>query len=134
LPIPLAVFKELGNETIELKIALSYFVDPNPGLSANIDPQRYQSHGLRFDLQRRGETLPKFRERVNAAERDDPRQAASGEPDDTRWMLGARSMSAGSLHCDVWTGPAIELLGRNHVSIATPDPRPRGKRFGILNC
>ena len=117
LPIPPAVLEELGNEMIELKITVSYFVDPNPGLSANIDPQRYQSHGLRFDLQRRGETLLKFKERVNAAERDDPRQAASGEPDDTHWMLGARSMSAGSLHCDVWTGPAIELLRRNHLCI-----------------
>ena len=117
LPIPPAVLEELGNETIDLKIVLSYFVDPNPGLSANIDPQRYQSHGLRFDLQRRGETLSKFKEQVNAAERDSPRQAASREPDDTRWMLGARSMSAGSLHCDIWTGPAIELLGRSHLCI-----------------
>ena len=32
-------------------------------------------------------------------------------------MLGEDSISAGSLHCDVWTGPAIELLGRNTLCI-----------------
>jgi hypothetical protein len=38
---------------VEMKVTLSYFIDPNPGLSANLDAQRYQSHGLRFDHQRR---------------------------------------------------------------------------------
>ncbi len=32
-------------------------------------------------------------------------------------MLGEESVSAGSLHCDVWSGPAIELLGRNTLCI-----------------
>lgn len=32
-------------------------------------------------------------------------------------MLGDDSISAGSLHCDVWTGPAIELLGRDTLCI-----------------
>jgi hypothetical protein len=32
-------------------------------------------------------------------------------------MLGEDSISAGSLHCDVWTGPAIELLGRDTLCI-----------------
>jgi hypothetical protein len=32
-------------------------------------------------------------------------------------MLGERSVSAGSLHCDVWTGPAIELAGRDMLCI-----------------
>ncbi len=43
----LVVFGALGlrlyNELIDLKVTLSYFVDPNPGFSANVDPQRYQS-------------------------------------------------------------------------------------------
>src|ERR1019366_1464093 len=107
----------LENEIVELKITLSYFIDPNPGLSANIDPQRYQSHGLRFDLRRKGETLARFKARVNASEREVPRVAPPSEPDDARWMLGARSVSAGSLHCDVWTGPAIELSGRETLCI-----------------
>lgn len=116
LPLPNTVLESLNNETVQLKITLSYFIDPNPGFSANIDPQRYQSYGLRFDLKRRGETLDQFRKRVNVAERDEDRVAAA-QADDNRWMLGAKSISAGSLHCDVWTGPAIDLLGRDKLCI-----------------
>jgi Subtilase family len=117
LPIPRHMLEELANEIVELKITLSYFIDPNPGLSANTDPQRYQSHGLRFDLKRKAETLDVFKRRVNAEERDDPRVGPQREDDDGRWLLGPKSVSAGSLHCDVWTGPAIELAGRDTLCI-----------------
>ena len=116
LPISGALLEELENEPVELKVTLSYFIDPNPGLSANVDPQRYQSHGLRFDLQRPRETLAQFKKRVNASESENPRRAA-GAPADGRWVLGADSISAGSLHCDVWRGPAIELLGRSMLCV-----------------
>jgi Subtilase family len=117
LPIPGRMLEELQNEIVELKVTLSYFVDPNPGLSANVDPQRYQSYGFRFDLRRKNEALARFKKRVNASEREDPRVAPRSEPDDARWMLGSSSVSCGSLHCDVWTGPAIELLGRDTLCV-----------------
>lgn len=107
----------MENEPVEVKITLSYFIDPNPGLAASIDPQRYQSYGLRFDLRRKGEAVSNFKKRVNASERENPRIAPQSEPDDDRWMLGPNSVSAGSLHCDVWAGPAIELLGRDMLCI-----------------
>lgn len=117
LPIPPGMLEQLENETVELKITLSYFIDPNPGLGANVDPQRYRSHGLRFDLRRSNESIDEFKRRVNAAEREDPRRAANGINDDNRWLLGPQSIAAGSLHCDVWTGPAIELLRRDLLCI-----------------
>jgi len=117
LPIPSRMLEALENTPLELKVTLSYFIDPNPGLSANVDPQRYQSHGLRFDLRRKRESLSHFKRRVNASEREDPRKGPASEPDDSRWVLGTQSISAGSLHCDVWRGPAIELLGRDVLCI-----------------
>lgn len=117
LPLPANVLEDLGNNPIELKVTLSYFIDPNPGLSANVDPQRYQSFGLRFDLRRKGETIANFKKRVNAAERENPRGAGPGGPDDNGWLLGPKSVAAGSLHCDVWSGPAIDLLGRDQICI-----------------
>ena len=117
LPFPPAMLERLENEVIELKITLSYFIDPSPGLSANVDPQRYQSFGLRFDLRRKGETIDQFKQRVNAAELEDPAIAPRNQQDDGRWMLGPQSVSAGSLHCDVWTGPALELLARDTLCV-----------------
>ncbi|WP_201724161.1 S8 family peptidase, partial [Bradyrhizobium centrolobii] len=74
LPIPGDMLEQLENEPVELKVTLSYFIDPNPGLSANVDSQRYQSYGLRFDHQRPRETLTQFKNRVNASEREEPRR------------------------------------------------------------
>ncbi len=117
LPIPPALLEQLRDEIVELKITLSYFVEPNPGLAASLDPQRYQSFGLRFDLRRKNESLSIFKQRVNASEREDPRIAPRTEPDDGRWLLGPQSVSAGSLHSDTWSGPAIELLGRDYLCV-----------------
>jgi hypothetical protein len=118
LPIPSHMLEQLENEIVELKVTLSYFIDPNPGLSANVDAQRYQSHGLRFDLQRKNESLTRFKRRVNAAEREQSQhRQPNNAPADPKWMLGDDSISAGSLHCDVWTGPAIELLGRDTLCV-----------------
>jgi hypothetical protein len=141
LPIPGNLLEELENEPVELKVTLSYFIDPNPGLSANVDSQRYQSHGLRFDLQRPRETLAQFKKRVNASE-SESRRRAPGMPADGRWVLGADSISAGSLHCDVWRGPAIELLGRNMLCVkpingwwrnrASPDVCNQKTRYSLI--
>lgn len=141
LPIPDRMLEELDNEPVELKLTLSYFVDPNPGLSANVDPQRYQSHGLRFDLQRRNESFERFRHRVNVAERDGAARPVN-EAADWRWTLGDDSVSAGSLHSDTWTGPAIELLRRKALCIkpvngwwrqrASPEVCNRKTRYALI--
>lgn len=142
LPIPAGLLEELENEPVELKVTLSYFIEPNPGLSANVDAQRYQSFGLRFDLQRPRESLVQFKNRVNAAERENPRRRGQAMPADPRWTLGSDSVSAGSLHCDVWKGPAIELLARNTLCIkpvngwwrnrASPDVCNQKARYALV--
>lgn len=124
-----------------MKVTLSYFIEPNPGFSANVDPQRYQSFGLRFAHQRRSETVGEFKNRVNNSEPVDTFGASSASTDG-RWILGADSVSAGSLHSDVWVGPAIELLNRPWLCIrpvngwwrnrAKPDVVDRETRYALV--
>ena len=56
-----------------------------------------------------------FRQRINRLERGEEKlpQAAS----DPRWTFGSQSIAAGSLHCDVWIGPAAELAARGLIAI-----------------
>ena len=91
-----------------MKVTLSYFIEPNPGRFGSISPDYYRSAGLRFDFERVGELLDDFRARVNADERGE-NWSASAKPD-PHWLLGPKSISGGSLHCDVREGPAIDLL------------------------
>ena len=139
LPWPRAALESLGEQDVSLKITLSYFVEPNPGSSAAFDPYRYQSFGLRFDLKRRSETAVNFAKRLNKKAWEQPKDRPSTDSDGDRWLFGTQSMSAGSLHSDEWTGPAVNLLSRNIICIkpvggwwkdrATADVRGRKALF-----
>ncbi len=117
LPWPLRTLEDLGEAEVELKVTLSYFIEPNPGASSSVDPQRYQSFGLRFDLMRPLEDSQEFLQRLNTKEREDPKDRVRFAAEDNRWMLGSQSVSAGSLHCDVWRGPAAQLALRNMLCV-----------------
>ena len=115
LPWPVRVLQQLGNERVRMKVTLSYFVEPNPGRFGGVSPDYYRSAGLRFDFKRVGEQVDDFQARVNAGERDD--DWSGGTRPDLRWLLGPKSISGGSLHCDVWEGPAVELADRGAVAV-----------------
>jgi len=117
LPWPREVLEQLGERDARLKITLSYFIEPNPGKAAAVDPQYYQSFGLRFDLRRRLESMRVFLKRVNPLERDDPRERVPHVVDDDRWAFGQNSIAAGSVHCDEWTGPAVRLNSRDIICV-----------------
>lgn len=112
LPWPSETLQELGESRVHLKVTLSYFVEPNPGYASAIDPMRYQSFGLRFDLKRAQETRYNFLGRRNLHERDTDDRPLQGVRD-KGWLLGERAISAGSLHCDIWSGAAVDLAARN---------------------
>lgn len=116
LPWPKAELERLENRTVQLKITLSYFIEPSPGEMAQVNPARYQSFGLRFDLKKKSETEAAFRHRINKLDsmEEKPPQPES----DNRWIFGPKSISAGSVHCDVWIGPAIELASRDKIAIS----------------
>jgi hypothetical protein len=115
LPWPRQALESLGEKDVQLKITLSYFVEPSPGKTAPVTPARYRSCGLRYELKRSGETAAVFRQRINRLERGED-QLPRADPD-PRWTFGGQSVAAGSLHSDVWIGPAAELAARGIIAI-----------------
>ncbi|MCC5981894.1 MAG: hypothetical protein JJU26_09280, partial [Oceanicaulis sp.] len=118
LPWPADVLRqnEYYSQLFSLKITLSYFVEPNPGKSAAVDPANYQSFGLRFVLKRPGETADQFRRRINSAEQVGQNNAPAVDDVGT-WQFGSNSITAGSLHCDIWTGTGAQLASRNLICV-----------------
>jgi hypothetical protein len=114
LPWPRRSLEALEDNVITLKVTLSYFIEPNLTGRAATRPDTYRSFGLRFAMKKRGETDRQFRARVNAAQEkndDGVDQEAS------HWLLGPKAISAGSLHCDLWRGRAIDLANQNQIAI-----------------
>jgi hypothetical protein len=38
-------------------------------------------------------------------------------PEPSHWLLGPKAMQAGSLHCDLWRGYAVDLASHDHIAI-----------------
>ena len=130
LPWPRGVLEDLGNEQVEMRITLSYFIEPNPS-QRGYSRYRYESHGLRFDVKRPTESTRSFRARVNAAAEG---QGTSSASDDPFWLIGVRNRHRGSLHSDVWRGPAVELANRANVAVfPTPGWWRLRHRLGSVN-
>ena len=113
LPWPTALLQELGNAIVTLKVTLSYFVEPNLSGKAATRPDTYRSFGLRFDMKKRTESAAAFRRRLTQRrDRDEHRASES-----SHWLLGPNAFRAGSLHCDLWRGAAVDLAGHDEIAI-----------------
>lgn len=118
LPWPKDELLALPPETkVELRITLSYFIEPNPSARGTASKFHYPSHRLRFDVQRPlDETTADFVARINAAaareDEDDPI-----DPKDPNWLIGDRQRHRGSLHQDIWKGTAAELASRGYIAV-----------------
>ena len=116
LPWPLDALEALGEETVEMRVTLSYFIEPNPSNRGVTSRYRYESHGLRFDVKRPREGEREFRARINAAARDEE-EGTRIRTDDPQWLIGTQNRHKGSLHSDIWRGTAAELASRGLIAI-----------------
>lgn len=115
LPWPRDELAALGEMDVELRITLSYFIEPNPGERGWTRRHRYASHSLRFAVKRSLESLEAFRRRINKAAQDEEAGAAgAGGGDD--WVLG-QIRDRGSLHSDIWRGSAAALAERDAIGV-----------------
>jgi hypothetical protein len=116
LPWPTKELQKLGSETVKMRATLSYFIDPYPVRKEGERQARYPSTRLRFDLKQALETPENFLKRVNEKENaSKDREPAPREQGD--WFLGPIARHTGSLHHDIWTGPAAYLADKGTLAV-----------------
>ena len=116
LPWPRAELASIGVRDVELRVTLSYFVEPNPGERGWTRRHRYASHGLRFAVKRSLDTLETFRQRINRAVEAEESGAVGGTGSD-HWLLGPTARNRGSIHSDIWRGSAADLAERDAIGV-----------------
>ncbi len=117
LPWPTESLRELPDDTdVEMRVTLSYFIEPNPGERGWANKYRYASHGLRFDSKRPLENLDAFQQRINQQARDED-YSRSSVKDSGKWLLGENLRKLGSIHSDTWQGTAAELANRGYIGV-----------------
>jgi hypothetical protein len=116
LPWPREELEALQDAQVQMRVTLSYFIEPNPSARGSTSKYHYPSHRLRFDVQRPLETTEDFVARINAAAQreDDGAPNSSSDPD---WYLGDKQRHRGSLHQDVWEGTAADLASRGFLVV-----------------
>lgn len=117
LPWPKEQLQALQNTKVQMRVTLSYFVEPNPSARGTASKFYYPSHRLRFDVQRPLDaSTDDFMARINAAaEREDEGDPVN--PKDPDWRLGDRLRHRGSLHQDIWEGTAADLASRGFIAV-----------------
>jgi hypothetical protein len=116
LPWPLAELEALGETQVEMRVTLSYFIEPNPSARGFRSRYRYESYGLRFDVKRPYESENNFYARINAAARNEETGSRTrGEDND--WLIGPINRHRGSLHSDIWQGSAADLASRGTIAV-----------------
>ena len=91
------------NAEVQLRVTLSYFIEPSPGERGWDRKYGYASHSLRFKVIRAAETLNEFKLRVNAHRSDeDYDEDHVGETGN--WALGVKGPTNGSnsFKCVAW--------------------------------
>jgi len=116
LPWPKDELLALGDQEVELRVTLSYFVEPNPGERGWTRRHRYASHSLRFAVKRSLENLQQFRQRINRAAADEEAGQVGAAAGGDDWVLGP-IRDRGSIHSDIWRGSAAALAERDAIGV-----------------
>lgn len=114
LPWPKEALRALENEIVLMKVTLSYFIEPNLAGKAATRPDTYRSFGLRFQMKKRNYTSARFRRLLSASQEGD---ATETDDEKSCWLLGPKAIQAGSLHCDLWRGRAIDLAMHDEIAV-----------------
>lgn len=134
LPWPLEQLEALQDTQVEMRVTLSYFIEPNPSARGSTSKYHYPSHRLRFAVRRPLESIENFQARINAAtvREEEGRVAAPADPE---WLLGEGFRHRGSLHHDIWRGSAADLASRGFIGVYPANgwwrTRQAQERYGL---
>ena len=118
LPWPKDILESLGSSKVEMRITLSYFIEPGPGEIGWKDRYRYASHALRFELNSPVEDKEIFMKRINKNSRKENEEKPDSSSPTDHWVIGSNNRDKGSIHSDIWHGTAVELMSSNLIAIS----------------
>ncbi|WP_161912085.1 S8 family peptidase [Methylosinus sp. C49] len=116
LPWPVAALADLGKVDVELRVTLSYFIEPDVRAGSMQNLRKYPSHRFGFDLKGPDDT------HIDAVRRSNRAFSSAGQPPvptrtERGWQLGSKLRQRGSIHHDRWCGQARELARQGGIRV-----------------
>ena len=112
LPWPKNLLVEMGNESVKIRITLSYYVKPSPGYAGRTSRYRYPSALLHFDLKTSTETTEEFLRRRNQHEGE-----STTKNDSDRWAIKQQRRERGTVQSDWIECTAAELADLDKIIV-----------------
>jgi len=118
LPWPRELLLHLPPATeVEMRVTLSFFIEPGPGELGWKDRYKYASHSLRFDINSPEEDARAFVRRINVSQRESDEDVPETSSAAEHWMIGTKTRDKGSVISDIWTGTAAQLAESSHIAV-----------------
>jgi len=116
LPWPTETLRELAETLVQLRVTLSYFIEPTASRRGWRRRYAYASHGFRFELKAPLERPADFVSRINREAQDEEAGVRPASGSD-RWFIGNNQRNLGSLHQDIWEGTGAELADCDLIAV-----------------
>lgn len=117
LPWPHEELLRLEDKQAELRVTLSYFVEPNPSARGRSTKFQYQSLGLRFQINGTAQTADDLLRSVNKKAREEAGGDNGGNNGSGDWYLGQQMRDVGSIHSDFKVMSAAELANARYIAV-----------------
>lgn len=117
LPWPQEELLKLADKQAELRVTLSYFVEPNPSARGRSTKFQYQSLGLRFQVNGSAQTAEDLLRSVNKKAREEAGGDNGGNTGSRDWYLGQQTRDVGSIHSDFKVMSAADLANAHCIAV-----------------
>lgn len=112
LPWPKELLEQMHDETVKLRVTLSYYIEPSPSFKSDYDRYRLSSAGLTFDVKTASETKEQFIARKNKLKPVE--EKSKNEPN--RWEIGITLRGNSTVQSDWFECTARELADCNEIA------------------
>lgn len=116
LPWPKTLLTDMAELEVRLKITLSYYVKPSPGIRSRLNKYTFQSIRLKFDVKGAHESENEFKNRIKKASEDVEERIPDPELKN-RWTIGITNRNQGSVISDSFTLNGASMAGCDTIAI-----------------
>lgn len=117
MPWPKELLAGMDEQSVRLKITLSYYIKPSPGLRSRFNKYSFQSIRLKFDVCGPHESRREFENRIKCyteeGEERGPRDSALAD----RWHIGINNRNQGSIISDSFVTTGAEMAGCGIIAV-----------------
>lgn len=117
MPWPKGLLAGMNDQPVRLKITLSYYIKPSPGLRSQLNKYSFQSIRLKFDVCGAHESRREFENRIKRFTEEGEERGPRDPELANRWVIGINNRNQGSIISDSFVTMGVAMAGCDTIAI-----------------